>query len=93
MDTTLADWATPGTVVYELHRSTHDYKTKKVVKTAVESADDIRIVLANGHRYLTNEATVDGATVHYYRDDPDNTRRYFLLVGPDDQRAQEKRDA
>ncbi|MEU7631652.1 hypothetical protein AB0C34_16930 [Nocardia sp. NPDC049220] len=90
MSAPFADWATPGTTVYELHCSTRDYSTKKIVTATVTRVDNDRIVLANGVRYRPSEgATFDGLT-SYHRDDPANKNRYFLLVGPDDPRTNQQ---
>lgn len=86
----LAAWATPGTTVYELHCSTRDYSVKKIVPTAVTRAENGRIVVESGGRYNIIEGSMSDGIFSYLRDDPDNTKRYFLLVGPDDPRANVK---
>jgi hypothetical protein len=86
MSTPPAPWATPGATVYELHCSTRDYSTKKVITAVVARAQSGRIVLDNGARYLT----IDGSEVEpirYQRADPKNKNRYFLLIGPEDPKA------
>ena len=82
MSTPPAAWAVPGTAVYELHRSTRDYSIKKVIETTIERIEDDRIILDNGACYYTSEGT-NIEPISYLRDDPANTKRYFMLVGPD----------
>ncbi|MGW5569701.1 hypothetical protein ACWEVD_00755 [Nocardia thailandica] len=77
-----AAWVVPGATVTELHRSTRDYAIKKTTATTVDRVEGDRIVLATGASYYLSEAT-DIEPVTYLRDDPTNTARYFMLVGPD----------
>lgn len=84
----IAPWAIPGNEVRELHCSTHDYSTKKVIATTVATVGDGALVLANGARYSLAEGSATGGAVSYYRDDPKTHRRYYLLVEPGDPRVE-----
>ncbi|MEU7631659.1 hypothetical protein AB0C34_16970 [Nocardia sp. NPDC049220] len=87
MTTTAPDWAVPGATVYELHRTTRDYRTIKTIETQVERVTADRVVLANGARYRMSELT-STLPASFHRDDPQSAARYYLLVGPNDPRAE-----
>lgn len=84
--TDLPDWATPGTVVYELHCTTRNYRTVKTIEGQIERVTSKAVVLANGARYSMSELSTTPPPSTFYRDDPKSTSRYYLLVGPDDPR-------
>ncbi|MGV9540898.1 hypothetical protein ACWDSF_06195 [Nocardia beijingensis] len=81
----LPDWATPGTVVYELHCTTRNYRTVKTIEGQIERVTSKAVVLANGARYSMSELS-SAPPASFYRDDPKSPSRYYLLVGPDDPR-------
>lgn len=86
----LPTWVAPGATVYELQCSARDYKTKKTSRSVVASVTDDWIVLENSARYRVSEVTTTNKGIHYYRDDSvsrNRRNRYFLLVGPDDERV------
>ncbi|WP_043738113.1 hypothetical protein [Nocardia asiatica] len=81
-----AEWAVAGTTVYELHCGTRRGPEQPISRaaTTIAHADSKRVVADNGGRYRVSDRSASGEHIRFYRDDPDSSARYFLLIGPND---------